>query len=66
MKNHMIMESKLHGHSTSYSSKDFKITEHGNYKKGLKDGNWVYYSTNGSQEKMQVYEYGDLIKTLTK
>ena len=35
-------------------------------KKGLKDGNWVYYSTNGSKEKIKVQEYGDLIKTLTK
>ena len=33
---------------------------------GLKAGNWVYYSTNGSQEKILVYEYGDLIKTRTK
>ena len=46
--------------------KDGNKSVEGAYNKGLKDGNWVYYSTNGSQEKMQVYEYGDLIKTLTK
>ena len=47
MKNHVVMESKLHGHSTSYSSKDFKMTEDGSYKNGLKEGKWVAYYPGG-------------------
>ena len=61
MKNHMVMESKLHGHSTSYSSKDFKMIEDGNYKKGLKDGKWIaYYPGGRNQAVTSQYKNGQL------
>jgi antitoxin component YwqK of YwqJK toxin-antitoxin module len=47
MKGHVTMESKLHGHSISYSDKDFRMTEEGNYKEGLKDGEWTAYHPGG-------------------
>lgn len=46
-KDRVIMESKLHGHSISYSAKDFKITEEGDYKEGQKDGEWIAYHPGG-------------------
>ncbi|MDG1147195.1 MAG: hypothetical protein P8N52_02700 [Crocinitomicaceae bacterium] len=47
MKDHVVMESKLHGQTRSYSSKDFKMTGDGNYKKGLKEGKWIAYYPGG-------------------
>ena len=47
MKDHVVMESQLHGLSTSYSSKDFRLTEEGNYKEGVKDGEWIAYHPGG-------------------
>jgi len=47
MKDHVVMESQLNGLSTSYSSKDFRKTEEGNYKEGVKDGEWIAYHPGG-------------------
>ena len=47
MKNRVVMESLLNGTSISYSSKDYKKTEEGNYKEGLKDGEWIAYHPGG-------------------
>ena len=47
MKDRVVMENKLHGPSISYSSKDYKKTEEGNYKEGLKDGEWIAYHPGG-------------------
>jgi len=38
----------------------------GEYKNGLKNGKWFYYSDKGIQDKMEVYEYGDIIKTVIR
>lgn len=38
----------------------------GVYKKGLKHGKWFYYSERGIQDKMEIYEFGDIIKTVTR
>jgi len=54
---------QLHGANTmNYPSGKKKIT--GTYKRGLKHGKWFYYSNSGVQEKMEVYEFGDLIKSV--
>ena len=47
MKGHVIMESKLHGHSESYSGADYRLTEEGDYKEGLKHGEWIAYHPGG-------------------
>jgi antitoxin component YwqK of YwqJK toxin-antitoxin module len=46
-KDRMVVVSKKHGHSVSYSDKDYKITEEGDYKEGLKDGEWIAYYPGG-------------------
>ena len=56
---------QLHGSYLSYHPSGKKKVE-GAYKKGLKNGKWFYYSDKGIQEKMEVYEYGDIIKTVTR
>ena len=56
---------QLHGAYISYYPSSKKKTE-GHYKKGLKHGKWFYYSEKGIQEKMEVYEYGDLYKTVLR
>lgn len=56
---------QLHGAYISYYPSSEKKAE-GTYKKGLKSGKWFYYSDKGVQEKMEVYEYGDLIKTVIR
>ena len=38
MKGREVSESKMHGNSISYSSKDYNKTEEGSYKEGEKDG----------------------------
>lgn len=61
MKNRVVMESKLHGHSVSYSSKDFKMTEEGDYKEGLKDGEWIaYYPGGRNPAVVSQYKSGEL------
>jgi len=56
---------QLHGKYISYYPSGKKKNE-GAYKKGLKNGKWVFYSDNGVQEKMVVYEFGDIIKTVIR
>jgi len=40
-------ESVKHGKYEAYSSKDFKLTEEGNYKNGKKQGLWIAYYPGG-------------------
>ena len=47
MKNRERVESKRNGEFISYSDKDFKKTEEGNYKNGEKDGEWIAYHPGG-------------------
>jgi len=47
MKDRVVLESIQHGPSISYSAKDFKKTEEGNYKDGVKDGEWIAYYPGG-------------------
>jgi antitoxin component YwqK of YwqJK toxin-antitoxin module len=47
LSDHVVMESKLHGHSESYSEADKKLTESGSYKNGEKDGEWIAYHPGG-------------------
>ena len=55
----------MHGKYISYYPSGNKKNE-GAYKKGLKNGKWVFYSDNGVQDKMEVYEFGDIIKTVIR
>ena len=48
-----------------YESTGKKIFD-GKYRNGLKNGKWVFYSDNGVQDKMEVYEFGDIIKTVIR
>jgi antitoxin component YwqK of YwqJK toxin-antitoxin module len=65
MKDHVVMESQLHGVSTSYSSKDFRLTEEGNYKEGVKDGEWIAYHPGGKLAAVSSnYKSGKLDGTL--
>ena len=57
-----LSSGQLHGTYVSYYPSSGKKNE-GTYKKGLKHGKWFYYSQKGVQDKMEVYEYGDLYKT---
>jgi len=56
---------QFHGTYISYHRSGKKKIE-GEYKKGLKNGKWFYYSDKGIQDKMEVYEYGDIIKTVIR
>lgn len=47
MKNRSTLTSVKNGKSASFSSKDFKRTEEGNYKNGEKDGVWIDYYPGG-------------------
>ncbi len=47
MKGREHTDSKKDGPSISYSSKDFKKTEEGNFKEGEKDGEWIAYYPGG-------------------
>ena len=42
-KGHTVKESVKHGYSASFSNKDYKVLEEGNYKKGKKEGEWKEY-----------------------
>ena len=64
-KNHVVMESKQHGKSQSYSAKDFRLTEEGNYKEGLKDGDWIAYHPGGKMAAVaSSYKEGKLHGTM--
>ena len=60
-----LSSGQLHGTYVSYYPSSGKKNE-GTYKKGLKHGKWFYYSQKGVQDKMEVYEYGDLYKTVLR
>lgn len=47
MKGHVVYESVKHGHSASFSQKDYKKTEEGDYKNGQKSGVWTAYYPGG-------------------
>lgn len=47
MKDHVVLESVKDGHWTSYSDKDFKKIEEGDYKEGEKTGLWTDYYPGG-------------------
>ncbi|MBL4862400.1 MAG: hypothetical protein JKY09_05215 [Crocinitomicaceae bacterium] len=61
MKDHVVYESKEHGKSESYSAKDFRLTEEGIYKEGLKDGGWIAYHPGGKNPAVSTeYKKGKL------
>jgi antitoxin component YwqK of YwqJK toxin-antitoxin module len=61
MKGHKVRESVQHGRSVSFSSKDFKKTEEGNYKDGKKDGEWFDYYPGGKIPAVfTTYKNGEL------
>ncbi len=65
MKGREETESVKHGHSESYSSKDFKKTEEGNYKNGQKDGEWIDYYPGGKVPAIIThYKNGELDGTM--
>ncbi len=47
MKDRTRMESVKDGTTMSFSSKDFRLTETGNFKNGEKDGEWIDYYPGG-------------------
>lgn len=60
-KGHYIYESVKEGHATSFSSKDFKKTEEGDFKNGEKHGTWHAYYPGGKYEiNIQNYKNGKL------
>jgi antitoxin component YwqK of YwqJK toxin-antitoxin module len=65
MKDHERVDSKKNGHSISYSSKDFKKTEEGDYKEGQKDGEWIDYYPGGRYPAVvSSYKDGELNGTM--
>ena len=59
------MESLEHGHFASYSSKDFQLTEEGEYKEGKKDGEWIAYFPGGKKAAVvSNYKKGELDGTM--
>ena len=61
MKGHSVKESIKHGNSITYSNKDFKKTEEGNYKNGHKDGEWFDYYPGGKMIAVYTtYKNGEL------
>ena len=56
---------QLHGKYLSFYPSGNKKIE-GAYKKGLKNGKWLFYTEKGLQEKMEIYEFGDIIKTVIR
>jgi len=47
MKDHVVYESVKDGHWTSFSNKDYKKTEEGDYNEGEKTGTWYDYYPGG-------------------
>jgi antitoxin component YwqK of YwqJK toxin-antitoxin module len=61
MKGHTVKESIKHGHYVSYSNKDFKKVEEGQYKNGDKDGEWIDYYPGGKMPAVfTTYKKGEL------
>ncbi|MFT5778543.1 MAG: antitoxin component YwqK of YwqJK toxin-antitoxin module [Crocinitomicaceae bacterium] len=65
LKGHVVMESLLHGHSTSFSGKDYRVTEEGDYKKSKKNGEWIAYHPGGRLPAVvSNYKKGELNGTM--
>lgn len=61
MKGHVTYESIKEGHAVSFSDKDFKKTEEGDYKNGEKDGQWTAYYPGGKMPAVtSTYKEGKL------
>jgi antitoxin component YwqK of YwqJK toxin-antitoxin module len=61
MKDRVVLESMEHGYFASYSSKDFQLTEAGEYKEGKKDGQWIAYFPGGRKPAViSNYKEGEL------
>ena len=61
MKDHVVMESVQDGKTESYSAKDFKLTESGQYKQGKKEGEWIAYHPGGKMAAVvSNYKDGEL------
>ena len=61
MKNRVVLESKKHGKAISYSDKDFRPTEEGEYNEGVKDGEWIAYYPGGKNPAViSNYKNGEL------
>jgi antitoxin component YwqK of YwqJK toxin-antitoxin module len=61
MKGREIKESVKDGHSASYSAKDFRKTEEGDFKNGNKDGEWIAYYPGGKMAAIVTnYKEGEL------
>lgn len=61
MKDYKVKESVKHGHAISYSSKDYKKTEEGNYNKGHKEGEWMAFYPGGKiVAVLTTYDKGQL------
>lgn len=65
MKERVRLDSKKDGHSISYSSKDYRMTEEGDYKEGQKDGEWIAYHPGGKNPAVvSNYKDGELNGTM--
>ena len=65
MKDRVTLDSKMNGPAVSYSDKDFKKTEEGAYKEGLKDGEWIAYYPGGKNPAVvSQYKNGELHGTM--
>ncbi len=61
MKNRTHIDSKKHGHTISFSSKDYQKTEEGDYHEGLKEGEWTAYYPGGKYPAViSHYKNGEL------
>ena len=61
----VVFDSKENGYSESYSSKDYKLTETGDYKEGEKDGEWNAYHPGGRMPAVSSeYKKGKLHGTM--
>jgi antitoxin component YwqK of YwqJK toxin-antitoxin module len=61
MKDHVRLESIKHGHFTSFSAKDYRRTEEGDFKDGQKHGEWIAYYPGGKMPAVSsTYKHGKL------
>jgi len=56
-----IKDGKYDGAVEKYYYDDGQISIKGNYKEGEKNGNWIYYSKEGSITKEENYNFGIII-----
>lgn len=53
----------LEGYYLEYKTGSFDTLLYGHYKKGQKNGNWIYWQMESDKiEKVENYSYGELIK----